>query len=218
MSVTELMSQIHHETSLAAGVLSDHITLAPSFVDLEALGITPEKYPNPEDYKKAVANAVVFGVANQIKDFDLNDMMDTWLNKQGGVPPIGYGGMSTSIATSCAVPYALVTAYATSEAGKAATITVNGVKQSVTDYYANALNDATDQQAIINMLRAFGTDAGFKEYYENNGATDLAAFKSAMDALNSNRESLEESDIYEKGFADEGLDAILEAVFGGGTH
>lgn len=214
MSVTELMSQIDHVTALTAGVLGGGISLSKDFVDLEALGITREKYPDPDDYNKAAANAIVFGVANQLEGCDLGEMIGTWFD-QNGVPPLD---PNMSIATSCAVPYALVTAYATSEAGKTAKIKVNGVEQTVEDYYKSALNNATDQTAIFNMLQAFGKDEGFKTYYSTNGAADLAAFKSAMTAINSNRESLEESDIYEKGFSDEGLDAILEAVFGGGTH
>ncbi len=217
MEMSSLMSEVDNVVQALKGVLGgSNIETLKGMIGgdayLETLGVTKENYPDDEDYKKAVANAVVMNVAQASAGLTAEDVTGNtkkWKDATGD-----------NLLAGLAAAYAQATAYANSDMAKDCKI--NGM--SVKDYYDSqsqalrALDDSTASQSIgiiMGMMSAMQDSDKWTEYQESpQYANDMNGYFSALNALAGNKDTLVDQGAMSSGFADEDLGAILDAMFG----
>ncbi len=217
MEMSSLMSEVDNVVQALKGVLGgSNIETLKGMIGgdayLETLGVTRENYPDDEAYKRAVANAVVMQVAEASAGLTANDAInntEAWKNLS-----------SKSLLASLAVAYGTATAYANSDIAKDCMI--NGM--SVKDYYdsqSKALRDLDPENAsasisiIMGMMGAMQGSDKWEEYQTSEDyANDINGYFSALNSLAGNKDTLVSQGAMDKGFSDEELGDILNALFG----
>lgn len=219
MEMSSLMGEVDNVVQALKTVVG-----ASSYSSLESLlgddyrnslGLDRTNYPDgpdgDEQYAQALTNAIVMMVAEHSAGLTAEDVATNSSAYQ-----------DLDMLSQMAAVYGLATAYANSDVGKDSTIVVDGKSMTVKEYYdsqSKALRELSNPSqgitVILGMLQNLQNSEKFPEYQASSSYTDdLNGYFAAMNALSGNRDSLVEQGALDKGFSDEDLGSILDALFG----
>lgn len=171
-----------------------------------------------DEYDAAVSNFVIMDVATLSKDIAVADTKKII----EGDKKLGTAQLGQRVAQA-ATAYGVLTAWAHDPTHKNDVIYGSYTAETLWNHLSEGLKSGDESQLgtirteVLGLASKMADSSGFDTYIDSTeGQKAIEAYIGAMGTLYDNTSTLDDFDVYAKGFNDEDLGAILSGVYGAG--